>query len=112
MERLCGKGIYLLKKGAEISINLGQTRSIIKVGWSWVCGYRGDHIAWPVNSWPRDLDLKTLGLWFKYDVLEALSSVVALLTRGMGWFLEEVESLLVDVRKDIENRHVHANVPL
>jgi hypothetical protein len=69
-------------------------------------------LPWPINTWPRDLHLKTLGLWFQHDLLEGLNSTTALLTRGLGWSIEEVEALLVDVRKDIENRHVHAYAPM
>lgn len=53
-----------------------------------------------------------MGLGFKHDLLEVLNSTVALLTKGLGWSPDEVESFLVDVRKDIENWHVHAYVPV
>jgi hypothetical protein len=69
-------------------------------------------LPWPINTWPKDTYLKLLGLWFQFDLLEGLNSTTALLTRGLGWSTEEVESLLVDVRKDIENRRVHAYVPM
>ena len=77
-----------------------------------MCIFEEIILPWPVNSWRRDLDLKILGLWFKHDLLEVLNSTVALLKRGLGWSPDEVEALLVDVRKDLENRHMHAYVPM
>jgi hypothetical protein len=53
-----------------------------------------------------------LGHWFQFGLLEGLNSMTALLTRGLGWSTKEVESLLVDVRRDIENRRLHAYVPM
>ena len=69
-------------------------------------------MPFPINTWPRDLHLKTLGLWFQHDLLEGLNSNIAMFTRVMGWSSEEVEALLVDVRKDVENRRVHAYVSM
>jgi hypothetical protein len=69
-------------------------------------------LPWPINTWPKDTYLKLLGLWFQFDLLEGPNSATALLTRGLGWSTEEVESLFVDVRKDIEDRRVHACVPM
>ncbi|KAE8443785.1 hypothetical protein EG329_001379 [Mollisiaceae sp. DMI_Dod_QoI] len=67
-------------------------------------------LHFPINTWPRDLHLKKLGLWFQHDLLEGLNSTRAILTRGLGWSNEEVEVFLVNVRKDINNRKVHAYV--
>jgi hypothetical protein len=72
----------------------------------------GKMLPWPINTWPKNTYLKLLGLWFQFDLLEGLDSTTALLTRGLGWSTEKVESLLVDVRKDIENRRVHAYVSM
>jgi hypothetical protein len=67
-------------------------------------------LPWPVNTWPRDPHLKQIGLWFQHDLLEGLNSTKAILTRGLGWSNEKVEEFLVDVRKDINNKKVHAYV--
>jgi hypothetical protein len=32
--------------------------------------------------------------------------------KGLGWETAEVERILVDVRKDIKNRGVHAYMPM
>ena len=69
-------------------------------------------LPWPVNTWVRNPHLKNLGLWFQHDLLEGLNSTRAVLTRGLGWSNEKVEEFLVDVRKDIQNRNVHAYVAM
>lgn len=80
-------------------------------GWMEEIGFvdvQEELLRWPVNTWPRDPHLKKLGLWFQHDLLEGLNSTRAVLTRGLGWSDEKVEVFLVDVRKDIKNRGVHA----
>ena len=93
-----------------------------KAGWPWTntrtykpwmeeIGFvdvKEELLIFPVNTWPRDPHLKKVGLWFQHDLLEGLNSTRAILTRGLGWSNEKVELFLVDVRKAINNRHVHA----
>lgn len=103
-----------IEEGAE-KIGKPWTRTKEYKGWMEEIGFvdiEENIVPWPINTWPRDPHLKTLGLWFQHDLLEGLNSTTALLTRGLGWSLEEVEALLVDVRKDIENRRVHAYVSM
>ncbi|KAH7360408.1 S-adenosyl-L-methionine-dependent methyltransferase [Rhexocercosporidium sp. MPI-PUGE-AT-0058] len=69
-------------------------------------------LQWPTNTWPRDKHMKTLGMWFCHDLSEGLSSTRAVLTRGLGWSVEKAEAFLVNVRKDVRNRNVHAYVEL
>ncbi len=38
--------------------------------------------------------------------------MIAVLTRGMGWDVEKCEKLLVDVKKDVNNRRIHAYLPM
>jgi SAM-dependent methyltransferase len=63
---------------------------------------------WPVNTWPRDPHLKKLGFWYQHDLLELITGLRPPLTRGLGWSVEEIEVFLVDVRKDVKNRDIHA----
>jgi hypothetical protein len=44
------------------------------------------------------------------DGLEGLS--LALLTRGLKWKKEEVHTFLVDVRKELRNKDIHAYWPM
>ena len=64
---------------------------------------------WPTNTWPKDPEFKELGAWQLTNYLEALQAVsMAPLSRGFGWSPAAVEVLLVDVRKDLKNRKIHA----
>jgi hypothetical protein len=104
----------LVEEGAK-KVGKPWTRTNQYKGWMEEIGFvdiEEKILPWPINTWPKDTYLKLLGLWFQFDLLEGLNSTTALLTRGLGWSTEEVESLLVDVRKDIENRRVHAYVPM
>ncbi|KAK5651806.1 hypothetical protein OQA88_11674 [Cercophora sp. LCS_1] len=68
---------------------------------------------WPVNGWARDPKLKELGHWAEANFVEGLYGMsVAGFTRFLGWGIEELESFLVDVKKEIGNRRVHAYWPV
>ena len=68
---------------------------------------------WPINTWPKDIELKELGMWNMENFLQVLQgSVMAAFTRAFGWSSEEVEVWLVNVRKDIQNRKIHAYWPI
>jgi len=64
------------------------------------------------STWPRGKKAKELGMWWQADLLDVLSASTAVFSRGLGWAPEKTEMLLVDVRKDIKNRGVHAFMPL
>ncbi|KAK3681550.1 S-adenosyl-L-methionine-dependent methyltransferase [Podospora appendiculata] len=62
----------------------------------------------PGNPWPKGADMKLLGVWQMTNFLEGIHAVtMTIFTRGLGMSAEEVELLLVDVRKDIKNLGVH-----
>lgn len=68
---------------------------------------------WPFNTWPKGKYFKSLGMWFNQDMHEGLSGMVmATFTRALGMTRDEVELFLVDVRKDLDNRNIHAYLPL
>jgi hypothetical protein len=68
---------------------------------------------WPVGTWARGKKEKTLGMWYREDLLSGLHGfTVAVLTRGLGMSLAEVEVLLVGVRGDIKNNKIHTYLPL
>jgi hypothetical protein len=68
---------------------------------------------WPTNQWPKDKKLKLMGLWNNYNVLQGLQGfTIGLFTRVLGWTPEQTNVLLVDVRKDLQNRHIHAYWPM
>lgn len=67
-----------------------------------------DRLAIPGNAWPRGREQKMLGLWQMTNFLDGIHAVsMTIFTKGLGMTPEEVELLLVDVRKDIKNNGVH-----
>lgn len=64
---------------------------------------------WPTNRWPKDKNLKEVGLWTLANVEGNLEHVsMALLARGAGMSREEVLSFLAGVRKDLRDTKIHA----
>ncbi|EXL64234.1 hypothetical protein FOPG_19496 [Fusarium oxysporum f. sp. conglutinans race 2 54008] len=77
-----------------------------KVGFTSIVETR---FKWPSNCWPKDKKYKDLGAWNNENtnlVLESIS--LAPLTRGLDWTIEEVNVLLVDVRKELNDPNIHA----
>jgi hypothetical protein len=69
------------------------------------------HYYWPMNTWPRGKREKLLGLWAGQNILDGVHGMsMAILTRGLGWSKEAVEMLLVGVRNDLKNRHIHSYI--
>lgn len=64
----------------------------------------------PMNPWPKSPFLKHIGLLWEANWLEGLSafSYKLLGPDGLGWSQNEIEVFLVDVRKCIKDRTVHA----
>ncbi|TGO39390.1 hypothetical protein BHYA_0055g00460 [Botrytis hyacinthi] len=63
----------------------------------------------PVNPWPKDKHLHNLGEMSEENWLACLSSFsMALFSRILNWKQEQIEVYLVNVRKSIPNRNVHA----
>ncbi|KAF5577526.1 methyltransferase [Fusarium pseudocircinatum] len=70
---------------------------------------------WPTNRWPLDKRYKEIGEWNNLNMdsfkgLEALS--MAALTRVLGWTQEEVTVFLAKVRRDLNDRTIHAYWPV
>lgn len=62
----------------------------------------------PMGPWPKDKEMKQLGLFFRLQFLEgALESyTMALFTRN-GWTPEETQVLLAQVRTEIKSGKMH-----
>ncbi|RDW58896.1 S-adenosyl-L-methionine-dependent methyltransferase-3 [Coleophoma cylindrospora] len=68
---------------------------------------------WPTNTWPKDKDLKTIGLWQHENATSGLHAFsMALFTRFLGWSREEVENFCADVQKDLRDTKIHAYSPI
>ncbi|CAK7271502.1 hypothetical protein SEPCBS57363_004654 [Sporothrix epigloea] len=65
----------------------------------------------PVGTWPRDPNMKTIGLYNRSTMYDGLHGIaMGPLTRGLKWTPEEVEVFLVSVRKDLLDSRVHSYV--
>jgi hypothetical protein len=67
---------------------------------------------WPVNTWPKDKRYKELGMF----ALAALDSgiegmLMGMLTRGLGWQMEQVLALAAVVRREMRDPRIHAYWP-
>ncbi|KAF4480907.1 Secondary metabolism regulator LAE1 [Colletotrichum fructicola Nara gc5] len=68
---------------------------------------------WPINDWPNDQRYKNIGTWTYDNVTNGLEAMVmAPYTRALEWTRNEVNIFLIDVRKDLKNRHFHAYYPV
>lgn len=66
----------------------------------------------PCNMWPKDRRMKLLGAWEMENLLSNLDGLVMrLFQKALGWSPEEVSVFLVDVRKEIKNKNIHAYWP-
>ncbi|KAJ0164994.1 hypothetical protein CTA2_12661 [Colletotrichum tanaceti] len=64
---------------------------------------------WPVNAWPRDKRLQELGLWNGENLMAGLEAfAMAPFTRAHSWTRVEVETFLVDVRREARDQSIHA----
>ncbi|KAJ4387584.1 hypothetical protein N0V93_008179 [Gnomoniopsis smithogilvyi] len=64
--------------------------------------------ALPGNQWAKGDDQKMLGAMQLENIMDGLHGFsIGLFTKMLGWAPEEVELLLVDVRKDLRNTKIH-----
>lgn len=64
----------------------------------------------PMNPWPKDPSLKKMGRLWEANWLDGLSAFSYKLfgPEGLGWSQHELEVFLIDVRKCVRDRNVHA----
>ena len=68
---------------------------------------------WPVGTWARGKRAKTLGLWYREDLLSGLQGfTIAVFTRALGMDVADVELLLVKVREEIKSNRIHIYIPV
>ncbi|CAK7240835.1 MAG: hypothetical protein STHCBS139747_002283 [Sporothrix thermara] len=72
-----------------------------------------ERYALPGNPWPKGKEAKTLGLWQMTNFLDGMQAItMTVLTKGLGMTPAEVELLLMDVRKDVQDTNVHFYIPV
>lgn len=78
-----------------------------------ICRCQETYFAWPTNTWPRWRHHKKLRIWDGQDLKDGLEGFsMAALTMAHGWTVDEVKVLLADVRRDLDDRDIHAYVPM
>lgn len=70
------------------------------------------HFKVPVGVWPKEAKLKTIGLYNRSMVYDALQGVsLKPFRHGLKWSTEEIELFLVGVRKDLMDSTQHVYLP-
>ena len=68
---------------------------------------------WPVGTWAKGQRMKMLGMWYREDLLYRVQGLtLAILTRGLGMSIEEIELLLIGVRDDIKSNKIDIYIPV
>ncbi|KAH6673106.1 S-adenosyl-L-methionine-dependent methyltransferase, partial [Halenospora varia] len=66
----------------------------------------------PIGTWPKHKTLKMVGLYGRTGIFNGLQAMaLGPLCRGMGWSKTQVEVMLVDVRRALEDSSVHCYLP-
>ncbi|TRX96065.1 hypothetical protein FHL15_003207 [Xylaria flabelliformis] len=74
---------------------------------------REEVFAVPGNPWAKGEEQKQLGALQMENILEGLYGIsISLFTKFLGMSPQAVETLLVDVRKDLMNRNIHFYYPI
>ena len=68
---------------------------------------------WPLNTWPADKKMKEIGAWTYENIMEGMEGFsLSLLSKELGWTKEEIDVFLIDVRRDLRDRSIHAYMSL
>lgn len=62
----------------------------------------------PTSPWPKGRYFKTVAAYFQEDLLTGLEAISLKVLSLLGWTPEEIQVLLVDVRKDLRDTNIHA----
>ncbi|KAK7438280.1 hypothetical protein Landi51_11738 [Colletotrichum acutatum] len=75
-------------------------------------GFEDVHILkykWPTNTWPKDPHYKDLGAWsYEHVSLAWEGFLMAPLTRAHNWTREEALVHIMEARRDLSDRTIHA----
>ncbi len=68
---------------------------------------------WPLNPWPKDKHYKELGVWSFENLNAGLEGLLmAIFTRLLGWTADEVLVFCAAARKQLQDRRIHAYIPM
>jgi hypothetical protein len=87
----------LASLGTNLDASLSEAASLSKYGF---INIRHETLQIPIGTWPKNKTLKTVGLYARVGIETGLQAMAyGPLCRGLGWSKEQIEVLLVDVRK-------------
>jgi len=67
----------------------------------------------PIGTWPKDKDDKLVGLYWTANMVDGINGMSNVtLRKGLGMSIEDMELLLVEVRRDLKDRKIHAYWPM
>lgn len=67
----------------------------------------------PIGPWPKDKRLRRAGSFNLLGMEEGLSGLSQrVFTHGLGWSTEEMEVLLMQVRRECRSRNIHSYFPM
>ncbi|TVY91974.1 putative methyltransferase [Lachnellula willkommii] len=70
-------------------------------------------VEWPIGTWAKSEYHKRIGAWFKKDMeVGAEGIIMGMFTRLLGMSKEEVAVIVEDVKKDMNDKSIHAYEPL
>ena len=64
----------------------------------------------PLSAWPKDPRMKKVGEWYGQNWQQGLPGFSYMLfgREGCGWSREEIEQMMVEVKKALKQKSVHA----
>ncbi|TVY82843.1 putative methyltransferase tdiE [Lachnellula suecica] len=69
-------------------------------------------VEWPVGTWAKSKYHKRIGAWFKRDMEVGVEGIVmGLFTRVLGMSKEDVQVIVEDVKRDMNDKSIHAYQP-
>ncbi|KAI1085556.1 hypothetical protein F5B20DRAFT_575068 [Whalleya microplaca] len=100
----------LEKLGKTVFYPLDYKKMLLKQGFQEVHERK---YAVPINTWPPGKQLEKIGAMMTTNFLTIIDVLsLPLFTGPLGWTQEALESLLVDVRKDVADTRIHSFMTL
>ncbi|PVH70143.1 S-adenosyl-L-methionine-dependent methyltransferase [Cadophora sp. DSE1049] len=96
--------------GIDVDCEAGYQNQLVEAGFKSVVEVQE---RLPLNAWPNEQHEHLLGRWSRENMLMGLSGFsLAPFTRAKRWQRTRVETMLIEVRKEIKNTGIHAYWPI
>jgi hypothetical protein len=94
-----------LKRGIDLSSPCRYKEMMEKVGFVDVVETK---IEWPIGTWAKGRYHKMIGAWFQRDLLAGVEGMcMGLFTRVLAMEKKEVDELVADVKRDMQDKRIH-----